>query len=202
MAPDSEPSAIVITAGSDHGLSWGLGALAQLVHAEAAASTDHPDRTAVIPLVQLADRPRFPYRGLLLDTAHHGGPVDLLRRAAAVASACRLSVLHWHWSDTQAFQLELPSHPELAAVSPAGITTYSRADTRTVRDAAEAGNVLLLPELELPGHAGGGWAAAHPGLTAVGPRPGLVRQESPSGPSCEKTPCNSPVQSSHAIPHM
>jgi hypothetical protein len=215
VSPDDAPSVVEVAAASAEGLRWGLGAVAQLLHAAAAGGAtaeSEPESEdgggagaepesgggggragggggggAWLPLVRLVDGPRFPYRGLLLDTAHHGGSVKLLQRAAAMAAACRLNVLHWHWSDTQAFQLELPSHPELAAAGGGGgggaPETYRRPDVLAVREWAESRGVQVLPELELGGHANGGWAAAHPGLAAVGPAPGRVERASPSGPS-------------------
>ena len=54
------------------------------------------------------DAPRFPYRGLMLDTARHYYPTASLRALLDAMAACKLNVLHWHLSDGQSFPLVVP----------------------------------------------------------------------------------------------
>ena len=47
--------------------------------------------------------PKFPYRGLMLDTARHFLPLDEVLQALDGMAGSSLNVLHWHLTDAQAF---------------------------------------------------------------------------------------------------
>lgn len=62
---------------------------------------------------KIRDRPAYPHRGLMLDTARNFIPVpDILRTIDAMASS-KLNVFHWHITDTQSFPMESPRVPQL-----------------------------------------------------------------------------------------
>ena len=65
--------------------------------------------------VRIEDSPRFPYRGLMIDTGRHWLPVPFIEHIMDAMAASKLNILHWHITDDQAFPLDLDSVPELAA---------------------------------------------------------------------------------------
>ena len=151
------------------GLRHALRTLADLVSAASiSVSSSKGDNGGVaLPAVVIEDRPRFGYRGLILDTSHHFLTVGGLLNTVALLGRLKYNVLHWHLTDTQSFQLEVPSHPELAHASTEPSERYSLDDLRTVVAAARLEGVSVLLEIETPGHASS-WAHSHPELSVVG----------------------------------
>lgn len=149
------------------GLRHALRTLATLVSSASPSVASSDDRGIVLPVIDIHDRPRFGYRGLILDTAHHFLSVDGLLGTIVLLGRLKYNVLHWHLTDTQSFQLVVPSHPELAQASSKPSERYSLEDLRTVVAAARLEGVSVLLEIETPGHASS-WAHSHPELALVG----------------------------------
>jgi hexosaminidase len=79
----------------------------------------------------IQDKPRFGYRGLLIDTSRHYLPIDVIKQIIESMSFAKLNVLHWHIVDEQSFPLETPTYPNLWKGA------YSRWERYTVEDASE-----------------------------------------------------------------
>ncbi|KAG8645113.1 hypothetical protein MANES_10G037700v8 [Manihot esculenta] len=111
----------------------------------------------------IRDRPRFSYRGLLLDTSRHYLPVDVIKQIIESMSYAKLNVLHWHIIDEESFPLEIPSYPKLWEGS------YTKWERYTVEGAYEIVNfakmrgINVLAEIDVPGHAES-WGAGYPDL--------------------------------------
>ncbi|KAG6665727.1 beta-hexosaminidase 1 [Carya illinoinensis] len=111
----------------------------------------------------ILDKPRFPYRGLLLDTSRHFLPVDVIKQIIESMSYTKLNVLHWHIIDEQSFPLEVPTYPNLWQGS------YTKWERYTVEDAYEIVNfakirgINVMAEVDIPGHAES-WGAGYPDL--------------------------------------
>lgn len=131
------------------------------------------------------DAPRMPWRGLLLDIARHHMPLDVLLRTLDGMAVLGLNVLHLHLNDDQGFRVESSRCPELHARS--GVDGYLlRADVeRLVHDAADRG-IRVVPELDVPGHAGA-LLWAHPELAAGEPPAALPRSFGPSRHALDPT---------------
>ncbi|XP_057424173.1 beta-hexosaminidase 1-like [Lotus japonicus] len=111
----------------------------------------------------IRDKPRFPYRGLMLDTSRHYLPVDVIKQIIESMSYAKLNVLHWHIIDEQSFPLEIPSYPNLWKGS------YTEWERYTVEDAYEIVNfskmrgINVMAEVDVPGH-GESWGIGYPDL--------------------------------------
>src|SRR5215212_7415019 len=66
-----------------------------------------------LPAVQIDDRPRFPWRGLLIDVARHFETIEVLKRNLDAMAAVKLNVLHWHLTEDQGFRVESKKFPKL-----------------------------------------------------------------------------------------
>ncbi|KAG8380724.1 hypothetical protein BUALT_Bualt06G0045700 [Buddleja alternifolia] len=61
----------------------------------------------------IQDKPRFTYRGLMLDTSRHYLPIEIIKQVIESMSYAKLNVLHWHIIDEESFPLEVPTYPNL-----------------------------------------------------------------------------------------
>ena len=66
-----------------------------------------------VPAVHIEDRPRFPWRGLMMDVSRHWMPVEVVKRNLDAMAAVKLNVFHWHLSDDQGFRVESKRYPKL-----------------------------------------------------------------------------------------
>ena len=66
-----------------------------------------------IPSVRIQDKPRFPWRGLLIDAGRHFEPVEVIKRNLDGMAAVKLNVLHWHLTEDQGFRIESKRYPRL-----------------------------------------------------------------------------------------
>jgi hexosaminidase len=135
----------------------GLATLAQLI----GTSTE-------VPGIHIEDRPRFPWRGLMLDVSRHWMSVDVVERNLDAMAAVKLNVFHWHLSDDQGFRVESKRFPKLQQLSSDG-NYYTQDDIRHVIEYARNRGIRVIPEFDVPGHATS-LLAAYPELaSAPGP---------------------------------
>jgi hexosaminidase len=113
--------------------------------------------------VEIADRPAYSWRGIHLDVARHFFSVPVIERYIDVVAHYKLNVFHWHLTDDQAWRLESSRYPALTA----GVAHYSRADVREVVAYAARRYVAVVPEIDVPAHAGAA-LRAYPRLACAG----------------------------------
>ncbi|CRH27946.1 hypothetical protein BN1182_AE_00850 [Pantoea ananatis] len=99
--PDSDESyqldvnrdGVLLKANSRFGAMRGMETLLQLIENSAEGTR--------IPWITIHDKPRFAWRGILIDSARHFMPVRTLKRQIDGIAAARMNVLHWHLTDDQ-----------------------------------------------------------------------------------------------------
>ncbi len=157
---------IVITAPSLSGLRWGAQSARQLIVGATDGTTSG---------VEIRDRPRYEWRGAMLDVGRHWFPVaDVLRWIDAMARY-KLNVFHWHLSDDQGWRLAISRYPRLTSIGAwrdesADLEVggfYTQADVRRVVAYAAARGITVVPEIEMPGHSRAA-LAAYPILGCTG----------------------------------
>ena len=111
-----EPRLVRLTAGDAAGLFWGAQTLRQLLGPRAyrRAPLDREDWT--VPCGTIRDRPRFGWRGLLLDVSRHFLPKAEVLRYLDLMAAHKLNVLHLHLTDDQGWRIEIKRYPRLTEV--------------------------------------------------------------------------------------
>src|SRR5262249_730145 len=83
------------------------------------------------PAQTINDRPRFPWRGLLIDSSRHFTPIEVVRRNLDGMEAVKMNVFHWHLTDNQGFRLESRKFPKLREMGSGG-PYYTQAEIRDV----------------------------------------------------------------------
>ncbi len=142
------------------GVIWGMQTFLQLVETDG--------QGFAVNGVAIEDRPRFPWRGLLIDVSRHFMPLDVVLRNIDGMSAVKLNVLHWHLSDDQGFRVESRRFPRLQEMGSDGMY-YTQAQIRHVVEYARMRGVRVVPEFDMPGHSLS-WLVGYPELaTSPGP---------------------------------
>jgi hexosaminidase len=121
-----------------------------------------------IGAMHLEDRPRFPWRGLMLDACRHWMPVEVVRRNLDAMAAVKMNVFHWHLSEDQGFRVESRKYPRLHELGSSG-DYYTQDQIREVVAYARDRGIRVIPEFDMPGHTSA-WFVGYPEL-ASGPGP-------------------------------
>src|SRR5207248_14934 len=80
-----------------------------------------------MPAVRIGDRPRYAYRGFMLDIARHYESPLVVKRLIDEISAYKIDVLHLHLSDDQGFRIVIDGFPRLTAIGGQGsVGTHGR----------------------------------------------------------------------------
>ncbi|HEX7326418.1 MAG TPA: family 20 glycosylhydrolase [Rhodanobacteraceae bacterium] len=144
---------IRITAADNHGLLWGVQTLRQLLPLQR-------EVPPAIPAVNIEDAPAYPWRGVMLDVSRHFYPVSFIKKQIALMSYYKFNVFHWHLTDDQGWRIQIKKYPKLTSVGawrpgaggkPYG-GFYTQKQIREVVKYAHERNVMVVPEIEMPGH--------------------------------------------------
>ena len=121
-----------------------------------------------VPFAHIEDRPRFPWRGLLMDVSRHWEPVEVVRRTLDAMAAVKLNVFHWHLTDDQGFRIECKRFPKLTGLGSDG-HFYTQEQARALIAYAADRGIRVLPEFDMPAHSTS-WLVGYPELgSAPGP---------------------------------
>jgi hexosaminidase len=125
------------------------------------------------PAVTIQDRPRFPWRGLMIDSARHFIPLEVIRRNLDGMEAVKMNVFHWHLSENQGFRVESKKFPKLHKLGSDGLY-FTQDEIRELIAYARDRGIRVVPEFDMPGHSTA-WFVGHPEL-ASGPGPYAIER--------------------------
>ncbi|MFE8871823.1 beta-N-acetylhexosaminidase [Acetobacter persici] len=152
-------SGVTLTADGPDGVLHGLATLAQLV--------TRGENGPQLAFATITDSPRFPWRGIMIDTSRHFMAVETLQRQLDAMELLKMNVLHLHLSDGTGFRVESKRMPELTEKGSHGQYYTQRELKDLVAYAADRG-IRIVPEFDVPGHALA-LLLAHPELAAQSP---------------------------------
>ncbi len=132
-----------LTAATPVGVLRGMATFVQLV-------TPKGNGFAAGPAL-IEDSPRFPWRGLMIDSARHFQPVEVIERNLDAMAAVKLNVFHWHLSDNQGFRVESRRYPKLHGMGSDGLY-YTQDQVRHIIAYARERGIRVVPEFDMPGH--------------------------------------------------
>ena len=164
---------ITIGAPRPAGLFYGIQTLRQLLPPAVFSRQKAEAAEWAVPCVRIADRPRFGWRGLLIDPARHFIPVPDVEQSIDAMALHKFNRLQIHLTDDQGWRIEIRKCPRLVETGawmdftafhqpdkkagpddkrPGGY--YTQDDIRhLVRYAAER-HITIVPEIEMPAHTG------------------------------------------------
>ncbi|CAN5774490.1 beta-N-acetylhexosaminidase [soil metagenome] len=182
-------SSVEISAGDAAGAFYGSQTLLQLLPTEIFGEVPQAEAQWAVPVVEIADEPRFRWRGVMLDSSRHFQPVAYLKKFIDGLSQHKINVLHWHLTDDQGWRIEIKRYPKLTEIGSRRRETwvghalkgtgcdgvpvegvYTQEEIRELVAYAAERHVQILPEIEMPGHAQAA-IAAYPELGCVAQAP-------------------------------
>ncbi len=106
----------------------------------------------------IEDRPRYGWRGAMLDVSRHFFTVDEVKRYIDRVALYKYNKLHLHLSDDQGWRIAIDSWPRLATYGgsteagggPGG--HYTKDDYREIVRYAASRHLEVVPEIDMPGH--------------------------------------------------
>jgi hexosaminidase len=161
---------ITITASGETGLFYGVQSLLQLMPVEVYGEQAAKIQSMKLPRVTINDQPRFEYRGFMVDISRHFVTKQELLKIIDMMAMHKLNVLHLHLTDDHGWRIEIKSYPRLTSVgstgdfsNPEGPEKYflTQEEIREIVEFASSRHVMVIPEIEMPGHAGAA-ARAYP----------------------------------------
>lgn len=137
-------SKITLNAPNDLGALHGLETLLQLLQNN---STSY-----YFPTVSITDAPRFTWRGLMIDASRHFQPVAVIKRNLDAMASMKMNVFHWHLADDQGWRIQIKKLPKLTDLGSNG-NFYSQEEIKDIVRYADERGILVVPEIDIPGHA-------------------------------------------------
>ena len=162
--------AVRLTAYRPAGLFRGVQTLRQLLPSEIESHMTLSRRVWALPALSITDRPRFAWRGAMLDVARHFFTVRELEQYIDLLALYKMNVLHLHLADDQGWRIQINSRPrltEIGAVTQVGGGAggfYTQQDYSEIVRYAQARYITIVPEIDMPGHTNAA-LAAHPELS-------------------------------------
>jgi hexosaminidase len=150
------PAGALLTAPNPLGVLHGLQTFLQLVHSTPEGYT--------VAAVTIDDKPRFPWRGLMIDAGRHFMPLDVIRQNLDGMEAVKMNVFHWHLSEDQGFRIESRVFPLLQEKGSDGLY-YTQDQVRGILEYARDRGIRVVPEFDMPGHATS-WFVGYPDLAS------------------------------------
>jgi len=169
---------VAISAPTSTGQFYAIQTLRQMFPPEVELKTPaQVPATITLDAVSITDRPRYPWRAVLVDPARAWITLDELRKQADRMSLFKMNVLHLHLTDDEGWRIEIPKYPNLTTVGAAseagGVKPptgtrwyYTQDELRSLVQYCALRHIVVLPEIELPGHCRAA-AAAYPTYCTV-----------------------------------
>ena len=103
---------VVVKAYKPAGLFYGIQTIRQLLPKE----IESPQKISsviqwTIPCVSIHDKPRFPWRGMMLDCCRHFMSKEFVKRYIDLLAYHKMNTLHWYLTEDQGWRIEIKKYP-------------------------------------------------------------------------------------------
>ena len=177
---------ILLEAADLAGIFYGIQSLLQMLPTNL---TKANSAQLELPVCKISDQPRLKWRGMHLDVSRHFFPISFIKKYLDLLAMHKLNVFHWHLTDDNGWRIEIKKYPRLQAISAWRVDRpgidwreckaataqeaatyggfYTQEEIREIVDYAAARQILVVPEIEMPGHSVE-VLAAYPALGCTG----------------------------------
>lgn len=148
----SRDSCIYIYGKAENGIFYGLQTLKQLLL----------QGNGQVPDMYIEDKPRFKYRGFMLDSGRYFQSVKEIKRMIDLIALHKFNVFHWHLTEDQGWRIEMKKYPLLTEKGSRRSHTnfgikpeegfYTQEDVREIVDYCHKHFIKVIPEFDIPGH--------------------------------------------------
>jgi hexosaminidase len=187
----STSKGVTITANQTAGLYYGCQTLLQLFPKEITSKTALKKDNWRIPAATCTDYPRFAWRGTMLDVSRHFFSKEDVKTYIDQLTAYKYNTFHWHLTDDEGWRIEIKSLPKLTEIGACRVQRFGRfgsmeppkagekatdcgfythEDIKEIVQYAQARNVTIVPEIDVPGHS----------MAAIAAYPELSCQKDPN----------------------
>ena len=170
---DVSSERIIISANKPAGLYYGMQTLLQLLPNEIESNQQVNNVKWNVPVVSIMDKPRFGWRGMMLDVSRHFFTKDEVKNFIDNMARYKYNMLHFHLTDDQGWRVEIKSLPKLTEVGAWNVKKtgdfyklsqpaddeprdyggfYTQDDIREIVQYAKEHFVEVMPEVDIPGH--------------------------------------------------
>lgn len=185
---------IEITAKGHAGFLYALETIRQLLPEQIESNKVVSNTDWHIPALTIQDKPRFVYRGLMLDLSRHFFDKSYIEATIDRLAMLKMNVLHLHLVDDQGWRIEIKKYPKLTevgawrvdqehviwnarlTVDPDEKGTYggflTQEELKDIVKYAATKNIEIIPEIEMPAHVSSA-IAAYPELACFNQRIGV-----------------------------
>jgi len=166
------PKLITISGMTDRGVFYGIQTLRQLFPPEFESKDAVSGIDWILPCVEIRDKPRFVYRGGMLDVCRHIFPVEFIKKYIDNLARYKINTFHWHLTEDQGWRLDIEKYPRLKEIAAFRDETlagyhhdlperydgtryggfYTREQAEEIVEYARKRFIIIIPEIELPGH--------------------------------------------------
>ena len=157
------PEGININGQTENGVFYGIQTLRKSIPAEA------KEATILIPAGEIKDEPRFSYRGMHLDVGRHFFPKEFMKKYIDLLALHNMNTFHWHLTDDQGWRIEIKKYPKLTEIGSQRSRTvigrntqeydntpyggfFTQEEAKEIVKYAQERYIMVIPEVDLPGH--------------------------------------------------
>ena len=155
---------IIIRASKDAGIFYGIQTLKQLIF-----PSQQKEEGWIIPAVKIEDKPRFKWRGMMLDVGRHLYPVTFIKKFIDLLAMHKMNTFHWHLTEDQGWRIEIKKYPKLHQIGSQRTASqppedenkldgkpyggfYTQKEIKEIVAYAASRFITVIPEIEMPGH--------------------------------------------------
>ena len=160
------PEKVIIKSLHTAGVFYGMQTLFQLLPVKSEAPNES---RYLIAGVEITDKPRFGWRGMMLDVGRYFYSVDFIKKYIDYLAMHKMNTFHWHLTEDHGWRIEIKKYPKLTQIGAwREATQYDRATSQIdqnphggyytqvqIREVVAYANdrfVNIIPEIEMPGH--------------------------------------------------